>query len=108
MAMFARICSCGKRVAAGARCVCQRATKAAADRRRPSASARGYGHKWRQARVVFLADNPRCAMPGCNAPATVVDHIAPHKGDMKLFWSRRNWQSLCAPCHNSRKQREER
>jgi 5-methylcytosine-specific restriction protein A len=30
----------------------------------------------------------------------VVDHIIPHKGDKKLFWSRDNWQSLCLSCHN--------
>ncbi|WP_343040029.1 HNH endonuclease signature motif containing protein [Methylocystis heyeri] len=44
----------------------------------------------------------------CPNPATVVDHITPHKGDIKLFWDRKNWQPLCEPCHNSRKQREER
>jgi 5-methylcytosine-specific restriction protein A len=31
--------------------------------------------------------------------ATVVDHKIPHKGDMKLFWDRSNWQSLCK-CHH--------
>jgi 5-methylcytosine-specific restriction endonuclease McrA len=27
-----------------------------------------------------------------------------HQGNQKLFWNRANWQSLCAPCHNSWKQ----
>jgi len=44
----------------------------------------------------------------CNAPATVVDHIIPHRGDEALFNDRNNLQSLCAPCHNRRKQRLER
>ena len=34
------------------------------------------------------------------SPATVVDHIEPHKGDEMLFWMRSsNWQSLCRLCH---------
>jgi 5-methylcytosine-specific restriction endonuclease McrA len=37
-----------------------------------------------------------------------VDHIIPHRGDKRLFWHRANWQPLCAPCHNSIKQRQER
>ena len=40
-------------------------------------------------------------------PAKEVDHIVPHKGDMKLFWDQTNWQSLCKPCHDSVKQAEE-
>ncbi|MGM9590559.1 MAG: HNH endonuclease signature motif containing protein, partial [Faecousia sp.] len=33
-------------------------------------------------------------------PATVVDHIIPHRGDRKLFWDESNWQPLCKDCHN--------
>ena len=44
----------------------------------------------------------------CGEPATLVDHIIPHKGDQALFWDWRNWQSLCTPCHNRVKQRKER
>ena len=40
--------------------------------------------------------------------AAVVDHITPHKGDMKLFWDSDNWQSLCKQCHDSEKQRLEK
>ena len=36
-------------------------------------------------------------------PASVVDHITPHKGDQALFWDEANWQSLCAPHHDSDK-----
>jgi 5-methylcytosine-specific restriction protein A len=32
----------------------------------------------------------------------MTDHIVAHKGDMRLFWDPKNWQSLCGPC-NSRK-----
>jgi 5-methylcytosine-specific restriction endonuclease McrA len=40
--------------------------------------------------------------------ANVVDHRIPHRGDQALFWDRSNWQSLCAPHHNSTKQRLEK
>lgn len=39
--------------------------------------------------------------------ATVADHIKPHKGDEVLFFDLNNLQSLCKPCHDSDKQREE-
>ncbi|MGN8738508.1 HNH endonuclease signature motif containing protein [Bilifractor sp. HCP3S3_D3] len=35
-------------------------------------------------------------------PATVVDHIVPHRGDPKLFWDRSNWQALCKRCHDKK------
>ncbi len=35
-------------------------------------------------------------------PATIADHITPHRGDPVLFEG--DLQSLCAPCHNSWKQ----
>lgn len=38
----------------------------------------------------------------CGEPSAVVDHVVAHKGDMRLFWDRSNWQPLCLPC-NSRK-----
>lgn len=44
----------------------------------------------------------------CGAPATVVDHIQPHRGDMNIFWREGNHQSLCRSCHNSAKQKLER
>jgi hypothetical protein len=40
--------------------------------------------------------------------AVLVDHIDPHRGDMKKFWDSANWQSLCKPCHDSIKQRFEK
>ena len=40
-------------------------------------------------------------------PATDVDHIVPHRGDMDLFLDPDNLESLCHSCH-SRKTMEER
>lgn len=75
-----------------------------------SSTRRGYGYKWQQARKRFLNTHPLCVY--CKRDdritvANVVDHIVPHRGDMKLFWDVNNWQSLCESCHSSVKQREE-
>jgi 5-methylcytosine-specific restriction protein A len=32
--------------------------------------------------------------------AEVVDHIIPHRGDMKLFWDPTNWQGLTKVDHD--------
>ncbi|KPY29750.1 HNH endonuclease domain protein [Pseudomonas syringae pv. papulans] len=75
-----------------------------------TAAQRGYGYKWQQARLVHLNAHPLCAYCdrlGRVTEATVVDHSTPHRGDMKLFWDRSLWVSLCAPCHSSVKQAEE-
>lgn len=100
-----RIC-CGFKIAAGVRCMCQRKREAKWQSRRPSASQRGYDNNWALARRDYLHKHPRCAM--CDAAANVVDHRIPHRGDMKLFWDKSNWQSLCSRCHSSTKQRIER
>ncbi|WP_417278409.1 HNH endonuclease [Celeribacter sp.] len=104
------VCSCGRVVPHGERCACQiartRARNKRHDQRRPTAAQRGYNHAWRKARIEFLNYHPVCAR--CGAPATVVDHIIPHKGDDRLFWDKSNWQALCKPCHDRQKQREER
>ena len=80
--------------------------KARHDETRPTARERGYDSKWDRARADFLTEHPKCAV--CGEPATVVDHVVPHRGDMKLFWRRSNWQALCRRHHNSSKQSQER
>lgn len=82
----------------------------AEDKRELSASARGYDHKWRAFRLAFLASNPLCVYclkDNRITPATVVDHIIPHKGDKVIFWQHGNHQALCKQCHDSTKKREE-
>ena len=102
----ARVCGCGKIVPSNTICLCQQRRKAELDKRRPSASQRGYTNAWTKARASFLGSHPICAM--CDQPATVVDHIQPHRGNQSLFWNKSNWQPLCAHHHNSAKQRQER
>ena len=73
------------------------------DRLRGNAAERGYDAKWRRARKRFLQRHPLCAnclSQGVLTPATVVDHIVPHRGDRALFWDEKNWQPLCKSCHD--------
>lgn len=81
------------------------------DQRRGSSAERGYGYKWQKARADYLREHPLCVFcqrRGRVTTATIVDHIEPHKGDLKLFWRRSNWQGLCKPCHDIDKQRLEK
>lgn len=76
-----------------------------------SSTSRGYDSKWQRARAAYLKHHPLCVeheKRGELVKANVVDHIVPHKGDMKLFWDSGNWQALCERCHNSYKQRLEK
>lgn len=73
------------------------------DDRRGSAASRGYDSRWRKARRLFLQQHPlcvHCEAEGIIKPATVVDHIVPHRGDKALFWAVDNWQALCERHHN--------
>ena len=73
------------------------------DRLRGGAAYRGYDRKWREARLEYLRRHPlciKCWKEGRLTPATVVDHIIPHRGDQYLFWDQENWQALCKDCHD--------
>jgi 5-methylcytosine-specific restriction protein A len=48
-----------------------------------------------------------CAKAGRRTPATIADHIVPHRGDTMLFFDPSNLQSLCDIHHRSEKQRIE-
>lgn len=65
---------------------------------------------WKAARAAFLRENPVCRF--CGKPLrgadAIVDHIIPHKGDLRLFWDPQNWQPLCKRCHDIHKQKLER
>ena len=79
------------------------------DRRRGTAHERGYTARWQRYRVMYLRANPLCREchgKGRITPATVVDHITPHKGYHDLFWNPDNHQPLCKPCHDRKTARE--
>ncbi len=76
---------------------------------RKSARERGYTWQWEKARAAFLAIHPLCVLCealGVVTPATVVDHIRPHRGDRNLFWLVSNWQALCKACHDAKRGEE--
>jgi 5-methylcytosine-specific restriction protein A len=80
------------------------------DKQRGSSYERGYDSRWRKYRKQFLKQNPlcvECLNKNKYMPATVVDHIIPHKGDVKLFWDTKNHQSLCKKCHDAKTARED-
>ena len=82
---------------------CSQHMQFSSDRMRGGAESRGYDARWRKARTAFLQRNPlcnECMKRGRITPATVVDHIIPHRGDRKLFWDEQNWQPLCKSCHD--------
>lgn len=69
--------------------------------------------RWSALRLkVFLRDRYTCQMPACgrlegNTSLLVCDHIKPHRGSASLFWDEANLQTLCKPCHDEVKRREE-
>jgi 5-methylcytosine-specific restriction protein A len=68
---------------------------------RPTAAARGYGHRWQRLRRLILAGEPlcrQCRSEGRLVPAVHVDHIqAREKGGSD---DTANLQPLCASCHS--------
>lgn len=98
--------ACGHPPTCGRCPTCAEKSRRDHDAKRPDATERGYGAAWRRARATYLALNPVCVR--CGAKATVVDHVLPHRGDMRLFWDPSNWEPLCGPCHNSWKQAREK
>ena len=99
-----------------------------------SAAKRGYDRHWRRYREQYLSEHRYCcyclrergllgtesnevvearfdAVALVRMRASVVDHIKPHRGDIKgpdsLFWRASNHQALCKHCHDSVKQKEE-
>ena len=74
-----------------------------ADSRRGSSHSRGYGRKWQEYRLRYLAKHPlcvRCLEAGITMKGIVIDHIVPHRGNKKLFWDQSNHQTLCVYHHN--------
>lgn len=74
-------------------------------------SRRWYGLKlWLVRRAEQLAREPLCRFclrHGLTVAALVADHVDPHNDDWDKFING-ELQSLCKPCHDGDKQREER
>lgn len=67
--------------------------------------------RWRELRLhIFQRDGYTCKECGALVGDTarlVCDHVKPHRGSALLFWDPSNLQTLCKPCHDVVKQREE-
>lgn len=74
--------------------------------------------RWRDTKErVHIRDGYTCQAKGCGRvlvgkspddDSPVCDHVRPHRGDERLFWSESNLQTLCkSPCHDRHKQKLE-
>jgi 5-methylcytosine-specific restriction enzyme A len=66
-------------------------------------------YAWKQRRRRHLLAEPLCRMclaQGKVTPAVHVDHVDPVRGDFNTFILS-PLQSLCFPCHNTHKRRQE-
>lgn len=63
---------------------------------------------WKRRRSAQLVTEPfcrECARRGLRVRATEVDHIVPHRGDVRLFCEG-ELQSLCHRCHSGKTMQE--
>ena len=83
--------------------------KRSIDTVRGNANARGYGHRWRKARLAFIRHNPLCVgydergnhVASCNGFAREVDHLIPVDGpNDPRFWMDELWRARSKPCHS--------
>lgn len=61
--------------------------------------------RWQRLRAFQLMIHPLCAICASRGevkPATVVDHVTPHRGNWTAFVTG-ELQSLCKPCHDGEK-----
>jgi 5-methylcytosine-specific restriction protein A len=68
--------------------------------------------RWQKLRMQVLTRDlftcQRCKRIEADTSQLVADHRRPHRGVEALFWDIVNLWTLCKPCHDSWKQREER
>ncbi len=111
-----RVCQCGRVVPYGTTCPCKpartKATRAAYDAQRGSATARGYDAAWQRLRIAHLSDSPLCVHclqeDETVTMADDVDHIVPIAVDPTKRLSPDNLQSLCRMHHNRKTASERR
>lgn len=66
--------------------------------------------RWQRLRMEVLTRDlftcQRCRRIEADTSQLVCDHVEPHRGDSDKFWTG-PFQTLCKPCHDREKQREE-
>jgi 5-methylcytosine-specific restriction enzyme A len=97
---------CRELVRGRGRCPVHDGARRGAERSRSAAKSKLYNSTWRRLAAAFRLRNPFCAAcsrEGVLEMSEVVDHIVPHKGDLKLFWDQENnWMALCKRHHDSK------
>jgi 5-methylcytosine-specific restriction protein A len=67
--------------------------------------------RWKRLRLrIFERDGYTCQICKdtiANTSRLVADHKIAHRGDERMFWDEANIETLCKPCHDSTKQRQE-
>lgn len=64
--------------------------------------------RWERLRLRVLVESAyQCAQCGDVTVRLEVDHIRPHRGDLRSFWDRSNLQALCVACHTRKTTRGE-
>ena len=61
--------------------------------------------RWTRMRASVLREEPvcrTCREHGRVTAASDVDHVQPHRGDLRVFWNRENLQALCRACHSAK------
>ena len=56
--------------------------------------------EWVACSPVHSRAMAECVRQGRVTPASVVDHVVPHRGDAGRFWDQDNWEALCKTCHD--------
>lgn len=101
--VLCRYAGCGKAIDDYGYCEKHKEIAKRQEKRTVSAYKHLYGWQWQKIRARYLKENPLCVICYTKkiiTPATVVDHIDPHKGDVIKFWDEDNYQSLCKSCHD--------
>jgi 5-methylcytosine-specific restriction protein A len=86
---------------------CKAKRRKVTDQRRGSSTQRGYSSRWQRYRKAFLSKPENMYCVDCGDVATVIDHKIPHKGNMKVFWDKKNHQPMCKTCHDRKTVRED-
>jgi len=79
------------------------------ENKKPEYSKLYHTRRWIRQSKLFLKRYPLCAeclRYNVTTQAECVDHFVPHKGDLRLFWDKYNWQSLCTMHHNQKSAKE--
>lgn len=61
------------------------------------------GSRWKRMRSEHLLNEPfcrECAKKGIRTKGNEVDHLVPHRGNLELFFDKKNLQTLCKSCHS--------